>query len=61
MAPYRPTPTVVICLLLHAVAVLGVVLMPAHWAGWLALLALAGWARENAMMERIPTSLRSSE
>ena len=41
MAPYRPTPTVVICLLLHAVAVLGVVLMPAHWAGWLTLLALA--------------------
>lgn len=41
MAPYRPTPTVVICLLLHAVAVLGIVLMPAHWAGWLTLLALA--------------------
>lgn len=41
MARYRPTPTVVICLLLHALAVLGVVLMPAHWAGWLTLLALA--------------------
>ena len=41
MARYRPTPTVVICLLLHAVAVLGIVLMPVHWAGWLTLLALA--------------------
>ena len=41
MAPYRPTPTVVICLLLHAVAVLGVILTPAHWAGWLTLLVLA--------------------
>lgn len=41
MAAYRPTPTLVICLLLHLVALAGVVLAPAYWPGWLGLLVLA--------------------
>lgn len=41
MAAYRPTPTLVICLLLHLVALAGIVLAPALWPGWLALLVLA--------------------
>ena len=41
MARYRPTPAVIVCLLLHGVAALGAVLAPARWPAWLALLALA--------------------
>jgi peptidoglycan/xylan/chitin deacetylase (PgdA/CDA1 family) len=41
MPRYRPTPTVTVCLLLHAVALVGAVLQPAQWPLWLALLALA--------------------
>ena len=41
MAAYRPTPRLVMCLLLHLVALAGFLFAGAYWPGWLGLLVAA--------------------